>query len=143
MIQRIQTVFLFLAGLLLSGQFFVPYYAVESVVPGVPASLSDGILTPNDNLGLLGLTILGGLLSIVAIFLFNNRKFQAQITALSLMVSILLMVLLGFVMLGLPQGLGHFGFGLGLPLLGAVCQFMARRAIRRDENLVRSMDRLR
>jgi len=33
--------------------------------------------------------------------------------------------------------------GLGLPLLGILCQFLARRAIRKDENLVRSMDRLR
>ncbi len=147
MIQRIQSVFLFLAAGLLGGQFALPYGTITNQTAEVPASLTDGILTPTDNIGLMGLTILGVVLSFVAIFLFKNRKLQAQITGLSVVISILLLALIGVVFSQLMSvfnaNAGHLGLGLGLPLGGVVFQFLAQRAIKKDENLVRSMDRLR
>jgi ABC-type uncharacterized transport system permease subunit len=147
MIQRIQSVFLFLAAGLLGGQFALPYGTITNQTAEVPASLADGVLTPTDNIGLMGLTILGAVLSLVAIFLFKNRKLQAQITGLSVVISILLLALIGVVFSQLlpvfNANAGHLGLGLGLPLVGVVFQFLAQRAIKKDENLVRSMDRLR
>jgi len=153
MIQRIQSLFLLLASGLLSGQFVVPYFTTPTTPqPGageyvLPASLSDGALTPIDNPGLLGLTALGVLCSIVAIFLFKNRSLQGQITGISTVVSVLLTALAAFVFFQtkqqLPQSVGSFGFGLALPVLALLCQYLAQKSIRKDENLVRSMDRLR
>lgn len=38
---------------------------------------------------------------------------------------------------------GTYGWGLALPLIGVLFIFLANRAIRKDEALVRSADRLR
>jgi hypothetical protein len=147
MIQRIQSVFLFLAAGLLSGQFFVPYYTISPQTVGLPPSLTDGALTPTDNIGTLGLTILSAGLALVAIFLFKNRKLQMTISNLAMVVAIMLLALFGMVyyqttaVVNDPSG--HTGFGWALLVLALVALFLATRGIRKDENLVRSMDRLR
>jgi hypothetical protein len=72
---------------------------------------------------------------------------QGRFAAISVVVSVLLTVLVGIVLFQteqqLPKQVGSFGPGLGLPVVAVVFQFLAQRAIRKDENLVRSMDRLR
>jgi hypothetical protein len=154
MIQRIQSVFLFFAAALLSGQFALPYYTASQgansgdVSFNMPASLADGQLNPTDNPGLLGLTILGIITSFIAIFLFKNRPLQGRIAGVSGAVTIMLTVLAGIVFYQTEQQVptsagGAFGFGLALPVIALVLQVMAQRAIKKDEQKVRSMDRLR
>lgn len=153
MIQRIQSVFLFFASALLSCQFAVPYYIApshsleEPQTYVLPAAFSDGVLNPLDNYGLLGLTILGSLLSLAAIFMFKNRSLQGRLAGMSEVTSILVIVLAGIVWYqttkGLPEHVGSFGFGLALPVVALVLQYLAQKAIKKDEKLVRSMDRLR
>ena len=153
MIQRIQSLFLFFASALLSCQFAVPYYIAPShseLEPKtliLPAAFSDGVLNPLDNFGLLGLTILGSLISLWAIFLFKNRSLQGRLAGMSGVISVLVIALAVFVWYqttkGLPEHTGSFGFGLALPVAALVLQYLAQRAIKKDEKLVRSMDRLR
>lgn len=149
MIQRIQSVYLLLATGAFGGQFVLPYLFTETNNPAttVPA-LADGALTPLDNIGLLGLTALAVLLPLIAIFLFKNRALQGKITGLGILVGILLLTLAAITAqatrAAIPSG-GSVQFGPGwlAPVAGLLLLWLAGRSIRKDENLVRSMDRLR
>ncbi len=149
MIQRIQSVFLFLAVGSLGGQFALPYLQAPADSPArtLPA-LADGALNPLDNIGLLGLTILGAAVSLVAIFLFKNRPLQARLAGMAAGVGVLLLALAGFTtkttLDQTPEGgSAQLAFGLALPVLALAFNWLAARAIRKDDALVRSMDRLR
>ncbi|MBL7798688.1 MAG: DUF4293 domain-containing protein [Saprospiraceae bacterium] len=149
MIQRIQSLFLLLATGALGGQFFAPYLCVGANDPArAITSLSDGMLTPLDNPGLLGLTGLGALISLIAIFLFKNRPLQSRLALSSAGICVMITVLLAFTTkMTLDQtpegGSIQFAFGVVLPALAIIFNWLAARAIRKDEILVRSMDRLR
>ena len=149
MIQRIQSIFLLLAAAAGFGQFVVPYLSTESgnAAATVPV-LADTVLNPMDNPGLLGLCILSGIVSLAAIFLFRNRQMQARLGNGAAIASLLLTVLAVFVvyqtMQQLPEGGStRYGAGLALPAIAILFNWLAVRFIRKDENLVRSMDRLR
>ena len=91
---------------------------------------------------------LGGLLSIVAIFLFNNRPLQAKLSYLAIVFSILL-PLVAFLLLFNEQTFTtqsdkiDDAFGLYLPFISLIFSILAARFIGKDESTVRSMDRLR
>jgi len=149
MIQRIQSVFLLLAAGALGGQFMLPYLQANEgdLARSVPA-LSDGVMNPMDNPGLLGLTGLGTMISLAAIFLFKNRPLQARLaltaTGVGIMLAVLLAITTKTTLDQVPaDGTAQFAAGLALPVVGIVLNWLAARAIRKDESLVRSMDRLR
>jgi hypothetical protein len=149
MIQRIQTIFLLLASAAGFGQFAAPYLSAEAgnVATSVPA-LADNVLNPMDNPGLLGLCALSGAVSLAAIFLFKNRPLQARLAGGAALASIMLAALAGFVAFQILQqmpsgGSVQYGIGLGFPAAALIFNWLAARSIRKDENLVRSADRLR
>lgn len=149
MIQRIQSIFLLLAAGALGGQFAFPYLQTPADNPARSlTALADGVLNPLDNPGLLGLTGLGALISLAAIFLFKNRSLQMRLALVAAGIGIMLLVLLGITVKNTldatPQGGSiEYTLGLGLPVLALLFNWLAARAIRKDEALVRSMDRLR
>jgi hypothetical protein len=149
MVQRIQTLFFTLAAGVLFGQFGVPYLQTNAGNPAATLEpLTDGVLNPMDNYGILGLTLLGGFIALGSVFLFKNRPLQAKLAGGGILVSVFLMVLAGFVskvtLDAIPEG-GHaeLGAGLAAPVIALVNFWLALRNIRKDEALVRSMDRLR
>jgi hypothetical protein len=149
MIQRIQTLFFTIAAGVLFGQFGVPYLQTATGDPATTlAPLSDGVLNPMDNYGILGLTLMGGLLAVGSVFLFKNRPLQAKLAGGGILVSVFLLVLAGFVskvtLDAVPEG-GHaeWGAGLAAPVIALANFWLALRNIRKDEALVKSMDRLR
>ena len=143
MIQRIQSIFLFLAGTASFGQFGLPYGNGQSETV---AALADGRFNVFDNIGLISLVVGGGLISLIAIFLYKNRAVQTKVTNAGILVSV---GLLGFAAFLFKQhydasaGVLQAGLGLGLPLVSVIFQWLAARNIKKDEKLVRSMDRLR
>jgi len=149
MIQRIQSIFFLLAAGALGAQFAVPYLQTPADDPARSlAAFADGVLNPLDNPGLLGLTALGALISFAAIFLFKNRSLQARLALVATGVGIMLLVLTGITVKNTldqaPEGgTIQFALGLGLPVLALLLNWLAARAIRKDEALVQSMDRLR
>ncbi|NJC26081.1 DUF4293 domain-containing protein [Neolewinella antarctica] len=143
MIQRIQSIFLFLGAVLCFVLFFTD--VADTPAPMETSSLfADAQFTLFDDPILLVLFGLAGVLLLVNIFLFNNRKLQMTLS----LVAILLVVL------GAGYGAFRFftdvaagsatpDFGLILPLLAIIFGWLARNNIKKDEKLVRSADRLR
>ena len=135
MIQRIQSVYLALAFVFNLIVFFNPLY-------------SHAMDDPQQWIG-LGFAIvitLAGVMSLVCIFLYNNRQNQMSWVKRTMLVQI---AALGWGT-GILFSLGGFGvfmwdelIGVGLLLMALVAQVMALRNIKKDEELVRSMDRIR
>ena len=152
MIQRIQTVFLALAGLSGFSLFLKPMdFALVSGMTAQQSGLSmlaDGIFDINDSDVLMILTVMFGLMPIIGIFLFRNRKLQMNVGRLAILIGFVLLAVGGFFFYQEYDGIkdvahASLGAGLAAPVLSFVFLYLANRAINKDEKLVRSADRLR
>lgn len=146
MIQRIQTLFLLLAVICIGALAVAPFLSMARVPEG-SIFFADRIFDVHDHFLFMVLFGLGGLLALVSIFLFGNRKRQLQVNSWSRW-SVLLGFAIAFSMLLVHEGSnlsGGFKVGVGLLLPPAFWIFsvLATRNIKNDEKLVRSMDRLR
>lgn len=90
---------------------------------------------------------LSGIGSLTAVFLFKKRALQAKIAMFSFILSLLTFVFLIInFSIGVPETLSkmiNHGIGFYLPIVAAVCNYLAVRFIKKDEELVRSADRMR
>ncbi|MGV3546404.1 MAG: DUF4293 domain-containing protein [Pedobacter sp.] len=148
MIQRIQSIWLLLAAFTILCLVFVPslgaaanggYYTLFA--SGLKL---EGVANQATNYPLLISTILAGLISLVNIFNFRNRKLQVRIASFN----IVLILALSFWMAQLVRGLDGLTTidiepGLYLPIVSIIFIFLAIRGIKKDEKLIRSADRLR
>lgn len=139
MIQRIQTLWLLLAALVMAGIFYFPVY-----------KFPEGIdLTIGNNYLAIALTGLSIILNLVAVFSFKNRKNQKNLCWVNILVCLGLLAWLFYsVSAGQAQPIntdagGYYWIGAFLPLVAIIFLLMARSAIRKDEKLIKSMDRLR
>ena len=145
MIQRIQSIFLLLSGISFFSLFGLPFATSTVAIPNI---FSDLVYNIQDSPILLVLTILGGIISVGAIFLFNNRGLQVRLSYLATVTSILLLILALLLVYNertTDAGAETIteGFGIALPILSLIFSVLAARYIGKDENTVRSMDRLR
>ncbi len=144
MIQRIQTIFLLLASGASLGLFGLPFAsATDSAQTEL---LADGAFALNDHVGLMAAFAVAGALSLIAIFLFKNRGLQIKISRVSLffiVAGIIFAAYLLFIKASIPINSLSLGLGTFLPLAGIILTILANRYIKKDENLVQSMDRLR
>jgi glucan phosphoethanolaminetransferase (alkaline phosphatase superfamily) len=101
------------------------------------------------NPALFAVLILLILMPLIAIFLFKKRKLQLRIgSSAMLSYTIFVFVLAASVnesMKLAPEtgSQGNYNWGLALPFVGVILLFLANRAIKKDEALIRSADRLR
>lgn len=135
MIQRIQTIWLLLAaaGSLLTLKF--PIYSGQQ---------ADGLFGElNGQSGFLHLLLTVGvaLLALMGIFLYKKRKTQALVALGGLALQLLQLVLLYTKTADYTQG--NYSLTAVIYLLTPVFFVLAWLGIRKDEKLVRSMDRLR
>lgn len=129
MLQRIQTVWIFLAVL---GAVFLNITAQDFDILG-------RYLTINAS------TVILILFGVLSIFNFKNRKRQILLNTISIIINALLICLLVYWLLNLSGGI-HFpekGIEPVFPLLSVICLLLANVYIRKDERLVKSVDRLR
>ncbi|CAD0222884.1 DUF4293 domain-containing protein [Chryseobacterium sp. D764] len=129
MLQRIQTIWTLLAVLA----------AVFLFITGQDVVISDSI--PLLNMGSIVLVIIGAL----SIFSFKNRKRQILLNTISIIINVLLIGVLAYWLLNLSGGI-HFpekGIEPIFPLIAVICLLIANIYIRKDERLVKSVDRLR
>ena len=129
MIQRIQSVTTFFA--VLSAVFLFLTSQDVVIVENVPVMLIACVIL-----------VLVGLLSI---FSFKNRKRQMLLNNISIVINALLIGLLGYWLLNLSGGISFPEKGIEpiFPLLAIIFLLMSNLYIRRDERLVKSVDRLR
>ena len=145
MIQRIQSVFL-----LLSGASFASLFGLSFASSDLEAStlFEDQVYNIFDHPALIILTVLGVILALVNIFLFKNRKLQINL-GFALMALAILLIIFSILLVyleGVEMGAGgeiSERFGLAMPVLAIIFAILANRSVKKDEKLVKSMDRLR
>ena len=154
MIQRIQTVFLFLAIVALILFNIYPYWEAAPTPDGAIASMmSYGLVTgsleaPVIEFGLTsavaGISGLAIILLVIELFSYKNRLVQLKIAiANSFLMSINLVVMTFFILDLQEEYQGSFGVGIFIFAMAMLLNILARRFIQKDEKLVRSVDRLR
>ena len=136
MLQRIQTIYLFIAALV-SGIliFFVPLWSNEA---GEPVYAQDVLLAFAMFLG-------SAVLSLITIFLYNNRKLQFVLGRVNILLNFFLLGVFVYWLLTVPGEveISEKGIGMFLPVLSIVFLVLANKAIKKDEDLVKSADRFR
>lgn len=146
MIQRLQSIFLLLLAIS-TGLLFI--WPIASSSQQDAYLFADGQYSIEDNVLLMILTAIGAILALVAIFLFRNRTLQLRMTYLSTICSILIPLVAILIYLNetknsaVPANTIDDQAGAYLPVLGIVFGLLAARFIRKDDKLVKSMDRLR
>ncbi|WP_417860136.1 DUF4293 domain-containing protein [Winogradskyella sediminis] len=136
MIQRIQTLYLFLAAVISAGLIFVFHLWTNNESVKIYAL---------DNYLYLGLFLGSALLSLISIFRFNNRKSQFVLGRLNIILNFILLGIFVYQSLNLSGeiNVSEKGIGVLLPVFSIVCLVLANKAIKKDEDLVKSVDRLR
>ncbi|WP_294323445.1 DUF4293 family protein [uncultured Chryseobacterium sp.] len=129
MLQRIQTIWTFLAVLA----------AVFLFVTAQDVIVSDSI--PVVNIGCVALVLIG----LLSVFSFKNRKRQILLNTISIIINALLIGVLAYWLLNLSGGISFPKKGIEpiFSLIAMICLFIANIYIKRDERLVKSVDRLR
>ena len=157
MIQRIQSVFLFLTALVLGLNFFFPIaefigtndslvlyaFKAESLVPG-----SQNVYDIWFTMPLLAIISIVIIFSIATIFMYKNRLGQIKIIRfLMLLIVVLVAVIFLYYENILSTASGaeadFIQIGAFSPLVAMILLFLANRGVVKDEKLVRSADRLR
>ena len=140
MIQRQQTLWLLLATLSAILSFMFPFVTGGQIITKntLPVVLP---VDAGSNFFLLVLTGGSLILSSVIIFLFKNRRQQIQLCLLGLLLAILIVILYFLQMNKLIKP--TLALSCIFPFAILVGYFMAFRNIRKDEKLVKSLDRLR
>ncbi|GAB3012102.1 hypothetical protein GCM10027051_13610 [Niabella terrae] len=140
MIQRKQTLWLLLSGISSALTFKFPFYT------GTVLADTKGVTGPElsaiDNIFLILLTAAVFLLAIGAIFLFRNRKKQIQAALAGLVGTVALIAVYFTYTKNFAPG-GHITLTALLSLIAAVGFYFAIKGIRRDQRLVRDLNRLR
>ena len=146
MIQRVQSIFLLLAAVASFSLFAVPLATSGEQVASNDI-FSDGVFNIMDHPGLMVFFGLAGALAAIAIFLFKNRRVQMRLTIFSVIALIIGSVLGIVYYMNNSQDLAGVEIsdqiGIFLPVISIIFSLLALRFINKDENLVRSMDRLR
>jgi hypothetical protein len=141
MIQRIQSVWLLLSAILA----FIAYTLVLYI--GKLADGTERAFVLGDHFLLLICIFAIGVLSLVCIFLFKNRKFQYRMTILAILLTIGYIFLQYFMIEQFKKDnaiqTGSYQVAALLPIAIVIFLFLAARGIRKDEKLVKSLDRLR
>lgn len=129
MIQRIQTIWTFLAVLA----------AVFLFITGQDVIISESLPVLDTACVVLVLT---GLLSV---FSYKNRKRQILLNNISIIINALLVGVLIYWLLNLSGGIQFPEKGIEpiFPLIAIICLFITNLYIKKDERLVKSVDRLR
>jgi hypothetical protein len=141
MIQRLQSVWLLLAAAAAFCSIKLSFYSGNLIKDNQPKAFVS--LTAQSNLLLLILTAGVGIASLIAIFLYKNRKMQLRIVLITLLVSLLNLGLYFSETQKFVPGEGTYNLTAVFAIFIPILLFFAIRGIRRDEKLVKSLDRLR
>jgi hypothetical protein len=129
MIQRIQSIYLLLVIFLSIGATFFLKLWVEA-----DNEVFAFDLFSNESI----------LHKLVAIFCFNDRQQQFVLGRIIILINLFLLGILIYLSLNIPGEIfSEKGIGMFIPSFVILFSVLANKAIRKDENLVKSVDRLR
>src|SRR5690606_39801292 len=136
MIQRIQTFYLVVVAL------------ISGVLPLILELWKDGGGESVFAWNSVGLAIAfygSALLALISIFLYKNRQNQFVVNRLNIILNLFLLGFFVYRSLNLSGGAAvpQKGIGMLIPVFSIVLLVLANRAIKKDEDLVKSVDRLR
>ncbi len=150
MIQRIQSILLLFISVLASLLMFIPFAGISSPIGELALDLLAFKKTPSVNEMIIVpqiLNVLVGALAFFTIFLFKNRKRQMVYCFLTAFAALVLFATLFFmdyaVVSNATSMLTNYKWSAFLPILQFALALLARFFIHKDEQLVKSSDRLR
>jgi len=125
MIQRIQSVYLFFVFCLMATLAFIPFSSSLAVLVGVGTV---------------------AVLALITIFFYKNRSLQIKISYTMLLLLVLIYALYFIenrLYLPVADFLRQVRFTFVFPFISIILVYLAIRGIKKDEKLIRSLDRLR
>jgi cytochrome bd-type quinol oxidase subunit 2 len=136
MIQRIQTIYMLLVGLIMVSLFVW--------FPEIKNDSGEYLFTRDEPL-FFALIFISIALAIIAILSYKKRKRQFVFNRLNILCNLILLGVFVYQSLRVSGEtlVSEKGIGMFLPVLSIVFLVMANRAIQKDESLVKSVDRLR
>ncbi len=140
MLQRIQTVYLIIA-FLVSGVLPMVFPLWTQNVDGISSEfyfMSSGLFA--------AFFALSTALAVIAILFYKKRQHQFVINRLNIILNLILLGLFVYRSLNLSGEavtVSEKGIGMFLPIVSIVFLALANKAIKKDEDLVKSVDRLR
>ena len=136
MLQRIQTIYLIISASLV-GAIYIWFPIIVS---------EEGtVIVRNDEPIIVGLIFGSILLTFISIFSYKKRKSQFVMNRLNIILNFFLLGVFVYRSLTLSGEtlVSEKGIGVFLPIISIVFLVMANKAIKKDEDLVKSVDRLR
>ena len=156
MIQRIQTLFLFVVVIACILLFFFPMIDYINNLKGTYRLFVTGlkyyidvpiILYFWETLPLLILVCSSLILAVITILLYKKRKVQLLLINCNILLNIVLVALVFLLYSRIfeqrLQTISTYSFGIYIPLISLVFLVLANRAVRKDMSVVKSADRLR
>lgn len=140
MIQRVQSIYLFITALI--------YGFASILIPEWNFEGKDLILNYDESA--ISYVYLGlAIFAIAIIFLFKNRKAQIRLIRINIILNVILLGFFAYWFLNLPgendfsELFSEKGIGILFPIISIVFLSMASKAIKKDEDLVKSVNRFR
>ena len=137
MLQRQQTLWLFLSTICALLSYWLPFFSGTKIVNNV---VEKAFLNCSSTFLLMVLTGLSLALSLLTIFLYKDRKLQFRLCLGGIVLSVIIIILYFSEMKKLSGSISLSCLIVFMIFLGYL---MAAYLIRKDEKLVRSLDRLR
>jgi len=136
MFQRIQTIYLLMAAGVSAGLIYVFELWLNS---------EDVKVFADDINYVFAAFLASALLSIITIFRYKNRKSQFMLGRLNIILNFFLLGFFVYQSLNISgeTAVSEKGIGMFLPIVSIVFLALANKAIKKDEDLVKSVDRLR
>ncbi len=136
MIQRIQTLYLFFV-MLVSG--ILPFWV------NLWSNADGNAVFAQQDITISLIFYASALLALIAIVFYKRRKNQFVINRLNLLLNLFLLGFFVYRSLNLSgeTPVSEKGIGMLIPVISIVLLVLANRAIKKDEDLVKSVDRLR
>lgn len=156
MLQRVQSVYLFLVFLFAALFAVLPLGHFPAGSPDMPLRLISihDFFAPIDGTGigwmgalLILLFAIAILITVYMTFQYKKRLFQIKLGKMNIMVHAVMILITFFFLDSIRNQLDATGFSYGaavfFPVISLIFILLANKAIRKDEELVRSADRLR
>ena len=136
MIQRIQSVYLFFV-VLISG--VLPFWI------DLWSDADGNIMYAKNEILVSGAFYASALLAVITIVIYRRRKNQFVLNRVNMLLNLFLLGFFVYRSLNLPgeATVSEKGIGMLIPVISIVLLALANRAIKKDEDLVKSVDRLR